>query len=185
MVITVSKDVSTACLMTIGAIQMLVGYVTGYKIWRSEQTDGKWFGLTIAICVFCQGSSLVGELISLNIVREACLGHITYSGMRGFFVNNAFWFISQSHYWIFAVQYLQTGIKYSYVSSDAHRWVTAFLYFLLGPYTSYWVGSQFYYAITYPVFKPGHNLTDPECTIAYEQWQSDKQEWGLKYQYKN
>ena len=81
------------------------------------------------------------------------------------------------------MQYLQTGLKYAFVNSDAHRWVTAFLYFMLLLYVSYWMGSQFYYGITYPVFKPGHNLTDQQCTIAYQEWESDISEWGLDYRY--
>lgn len=45
------------------------------------------------------------------------------------------------------------------------------------------MGSQFYYGITYPVFKPGHDLTDPECTVAYEEWRLDLEEWNLNFRY--
>lgn len=117
MVFIVNRPWSIASFLTSGTIQMLVGSVTSFKIWRSEQEEGKWFGLSIAICVFGTGASLVAEVFCIITFREACQGHYTLGGRKAFEIIDAFWFLSQSHFWIFAVEYLQTGIKYSQVNS--------------------------------------------------------------------
>ena len=144
MPIIVSKPFSTYLFLTNGAILIVVASVAGFKIWRSDSYEGKWFGLVISACVFGSGALSNGEVLSLIIHPAACLDYFTGGGYKVFCFIEAFWFMSQAHFWIFGVQYLQTGLKFAFVNSEAYKWVTAFLYLVLLLYVSYWTGSYFY-----------------------------------------
>ena len=121
MPIIVSKPFSTYLFLTNGAILMVVASVAGFKIWRSAEYEGKWFGLTISACVFGSGAFSNGEVLSLIIFPVACLNYFTSGGYKAFLFLEAFWFMSQAHFWIFGVQYLQTGLKFAFVNSEAYK----------------------------------------------------------------
>ena len=116
---------------------MLVGSVTSFFIWRSPQREGRRFGLVIAGCVAGSGASLLGVELCQVIEPLACLKYYTYGNMRVSFVFDAFSSLFHSHFWVFAVQYLSTGLKYSFLNSDIHKWATEVLYFMLLPYLAY------------------------------------------------
>ena len=156
---------------TIGdaAIMICVGAFTTVKIFNHEQNENKWFGLVIAGGIAAQGCSLLATILCFTIYPLTCHGFYTLKNFQIAYVFAASNTLSLIHFWVFSVKYFETGLKYSFVTSDVYLWARNSLYFIYLPANAYFVGGWLYKACTYPVFSPPAGISDNECILRHSQ----------------
>ena len=111
---------------------------------------------------------MVGTYLALIIWNTTCDEQYTYGNLRAayFFSGLASGF--GSYLLVFAVSYLETGLKMVFLQNDAYIWARYFVYFTYLPYLAFLLGYRFAF-MTFPVFRPG-DVTEQECKILFVMW---------------